>query len=57
MLILSRKAGESIVIQTDSGVIEIAVVKVAGSRVKISVAAPRQVEVMRSELLPKASDK
>jgi carbon storage regulator len=47
MLILSRKINESIVIQDD---IIITVLAVEGERVKLGIAAPREVRVMRMEL-------
>lgn len=51
MLVLSRKAGEAIVID---GVIRVTVSAVLGDRVKIGVEAPRHVKVIREELAPRA---
>jgi carbon storage regulator len=48
MLVLSRKHNESIHIGDD---IEIKVVKIRGNVVGLGIAAPRDVKVMRSELL------
>ncbi len=47
MLILNRRAGESIVID---GRIVVTVLQVDGDRIKIGVAAPREVAVLRREL-------
>ena len=47
MLVLSRKAGESVVI---GGGITITVVKVKGSQVRVSIDAPEDVPLLRSEL-------
>lgn len=47
MLVIGRKAGESILIGPD---IEIQVIEVAGSRVKIGIRAPRQTNILRKEL-------
>lgn len=48
MLVLSRKLGEKIVIDTD---ITITVVEVQGNRVKLGIQAPANVRVLRQELL------
>lgn len=51
MLVLSRKEGQTIVIGDG---IEIQVTAIQGNRVKIAVAAPRNVRVMRGELAESA---
>ncbi|CAB1253799.1 Translational regulator CsrA [Ruminococcaceae bacterium BL-6] len=48
MLIISRKASESILIG-DS--IEIVVSEISGDRVKIGIQAPKEVPIVRKELL------
>ena len=47
MLVLSRKAGESIQID---GQIKITIVTVRGNRVKVGIEAPEEVRILRSEL-------
>ena len=47
MLILSRKSGESLVLD---GEIEITVTEISGDKVKIGISAPPQVRVYRKEL-------
>ena len=47
MLILSRKAGESLFVNED---IEIKIVEVLGDKVKIGISAPKDVKILRSEL-------
>ena len=47
MLILQRKAGESLLIGED---ITIRVVSVDGTRVRLAIAAPEDVAILRSEL-------
>jgi len=47
MLVLSRKAGERIVI---AGSIELLVVKAGGGRVKLAFSAPPHVTIRRAEL-------
>ncbi len=49
MLILSRKAGEKIVID-DKIVVE--VVRVVGTRITLGIAAPANVKILRAELEP-----
>jgi carbon storage regulator len=48
MLVLSRKCGESIVID---GRIRITIAHVGGSAVRLAIDAPRDVLVLRSELV------
>ena len=48
MLILQRKAGESLVIGED---ITIRVVSVDGTRVRLAISAPEDVPILRSELV------
>ena len=48
MLILQRKAGESLVIGED---ITIRVVSVDGMRVRLAISAPEDVSILRSELV------
>jgi len=54
MLVLFRKKKQSIRIGDD---IEITVLEVRGDRVRLGIAAPREVRVMRSELLSNDSAK
>jgi carbon storage regulator len=48
MLVLTRKPGEQVVI---GGGITITVVSVVGNKVRIGIAAPDQVRILRAELL------
>ena len=48
MLVLSRKVNETIVV---GDVIEVTVLEVVGERVKIGINAPREVSIVRQELL------
>ena len=48
MLILQRRAGESVRIGDD---IEITVVATEGGRVRLSISAPKEVTILRSELI------
>ena len=47
MLVLSRKAGETIYIGED---IEIVISEVKGEQVKIGIHAPRNIDIIRGEL-------
>ncbi len=51
MLVLARRAGESIVIGPD---IEVTVVEIQGDKVKLGVSAPKQIPVLRRELIEAA---
>jgi carbon storage regulator len=48
MLILQRRAGESVRIGDD---IEITVVATEGGRVRLSISAPKEITILRSELI------
>lgn len=52
MLILQRKASESLVI---NGNIHITIQEITADRVKIAIDAPREISIVRSELLEAAS--
>lgn len=47
MLALSRKIGESIVINND---IEITILEIKGDQVKVGIAAPKSIPIYRKEL-------
>lgn len=47
MLILSRKIGESLIID---GKIEVKIVDISGDKIKLGVEAPKEVSVFRNEL-------
>lgn len=50
MLVLTRKPDQSLNLHTSDGVIEIYIASVVGEQVKISINAPRTVDVARSEI-------
>lgn len=51
MLILQRKTDESLLI---NGNIELKIVEINGDRVKLAINAPREIPIIRSELLAAA---
>ena len=53
MLILTRKVGESVAIGDD---IQISVVEIKGSQVKLGIRAPREVSVHRQEIYLKIQE-
>jgi carbon storage regulator len=53
MLVLRRKIGEKIIID---GQIELTVLRVRGGTVRLGVAAPRSVRVLRQEVLPRPAE-
>ena len=54
MLVLSRKEGESIILQTETGEsIKIQVVNIKGNQVKIGIEAARSVKISREEIIEK----
>ena len=48
MLILQRKAGESLIIGDD---VRVTVISIDGGRVRLAISAPSEVSILRSELL------
>lgn len=53
MLVITRKKGESILLGDD---IEITIVNIDDQNVKIAIAAPREVIILRKELLKQVGD-
>ncbi len=53
MLILSRKIGQSFKVGND---VTITIKSVDGGQVKVGISAPREVSIMRSELLTEQQD-
>jgi len=52
MLVLTRNQGQSIVIQTSDGEIEVTIANVAkNGQVKVAIQAPDSVDIWRTELL------
>jgi carbon storage regulator len=51
MLVLTRHIGESIVISDD---IEITVVEIQGDKIRIGINAPRNITILRKELIDEA---
>lgn len=49
MLVLSRKAGEELVID---GNVRVKVIEVSGNRVRVAICAPSDVAIRRSEISP-----
>ena len=49
MLIIRRRGGEAILIGED---VEIQILEINGNQVKLGINAPRQVSVLRAEVLP-----
>ena len=53
MLVLTRKAGQSIII---GGGVEVQVLSVAGEKVRVGVTAPREVGIYRNEVYERIDD-
>ena len=51
MLILTRRAGESIVVTTSQGDVAVTVLAIRGSQVRLGIDGARAIQVARSELL------
>ena len=53
MLVLSRRAGQQIVIGTD---IVLTIVDIGPNTVRIGIDAPKEIEILRAELIGKKPD-
>ena len=53
VLVLRRRVGESIVIHGD---VEVEIIEISRTRVKLGVAAPREISVVRKETIPVAAE-
>lgn len=51
MLVLTRKCGERITIETENEIIEVRVLNCDGGKVRIGVQASKDVRIVRTELL------
>jgi len=50
MLILGRKRGEKIIVETKEGTVEIVVMRLESGKVRLGIAAPDGVKILREEL-------
>jgi len=50
MLILSRREGESVILETSEGPISVAITNVDGNQIKMGLDAPESVKILREEL-------
>jgi carbon storage regulator CsrA len=50
-LTLSRREDEALILETSDGSIEVWVDRIRGSSVKLSIDAPKEVRVLRDELI------
>lgn len=51
MLVITRRIGETFLMETDNGTIEVMVLGVNGSQVRVGISADESVRVLRSELI------
>jgi carbon storage regulator len=57
MLILTRRVGETVIIELPTGEkIQVAVLGVKGNQLRIGTEAPDDIQIMREELLEKLPD-
>lgn len=53
MLVLTRRVGESIYIETDNEVIEVMILHAGGNQVRVGIEANKSVRIVRAELKEK----
>ena len=52
MLVLERKEGQRIILETSDGTVEIVLFNLQQGRASIGIAAPETIKIIRNELLP-----
>lgn len=57
MLVLSRKRDEKIILKTESGEIELTVVRIDNNKVRLGINANESVTILRSELVDQQNPK
>lgn len=55
MLILERRSGQTIILNTSDGIVEVAVTQSQAGRVKLGITAPMSVSIVRKELIPQSA--
>ena len=50
MLVLSRKIGQTIVIETEKGPIQIVVTRIDGGSVRLGIEADKSIQILRGEV-------
>ena len=56
MLVVSRKTGSSVVVDSADGPIEFMILGLSRDQVRLGIVAPEQVKIHRKELLGRASE-
>lgn len=52
MLVLERRSGQTIILSTSDGIVEVVVSQSQAGRVKLGINAPLSVSIVRKELIP-----
>jgi len=50
MLILTRREGETVILETSDGPIEVSIGEINGSQIRVGFKAPKSVRILRGEL-------
>jgi len=51
MLVLSRKIGQTIIVETEKGPIEIVVTRIEGGSVRLGIEADKSIQIQRGEVM------
>ena len=57
MLVLTRREGDSVILETSDGPIEISIEEINGAQLRVGFKAPKSVRILRSELKEQESAK
>ena len=56
MLVLTRRVGETLLIETDNEVIEVMILHAGGNQVRVGIEADKSVRIVRAELKDKGGE-
>lgn len=50
MLVLTRREGDTVILETSDGPIEVSIAEINGSQIRVGFKAPKSVDIVRGEL-------
>ena len=51
MLVLTRREGDTVILETSDGPIEVSIAEINGSQIRVGFNAPKSVSIVRGELM------
>ena len=50
MLVLTRREGDTVILETSDGPIEVSIAEINGSQIRVGFSAPKSVKIVRGEI-------